>query len=182
MNSIAKTLTTLLLAALPFLCPAQISKIPQRLEIVSVDLEVAGIEENLEVFNMPTDSLNNYYLSVGHLGIGDNVIQINFDPLFELFIPLGNTLDEALEYLQKLQELYNQPKGTSMEIEGCLAVGVPNEKLEKVKVTFQKVLFTKLLAFSIEREEYVRATHIPKSEFNSAVRGVKFYKKLHPGE
>lgn len=38
---------------------------------------------------MPIDGVNHYYLSVGHLGIGGDILQINFDRIFELFLPLG---------------------------------------------------------------------------------------------
>ena len=167
---------------------AQESRIPQRLELVTVDLEVGdegsllSTEENLEVFNMPVDGVNHYYLSVGHLGIGDDIIQFNIDPIFELFIPIGDTVAEAMEYLQELQALYKAPRGESMEIEGCLAAAFPNDNLEKVTVTYQKVLLSNLLAFSVKRGDYTRATHIPKSQFNSLVRSLKIYRKLHPKE
>lgn len=179
-NTIKKTLSVLLLAAVATVAFAQ--KIPQRLEIASVDLEVVGIEEHLDVFNMPEENENHYYLSVGHLGIGNNIIQFDFDPLYELFFHIGDTLDEAIEALEQLKGLFKAEKGTQIEMQGCLAIGFPNDKVEKVNVTYQKVIFTKVLEFSIDREEYTRATHIPKSEFNSLVSGVKFYKKLHPSE
>lgn len=167
---------------------AQISKLPQRLELVTVDLEVGdhgsflSTEENLEVFNMPVDGVNHYYLSVGHLGIGDDIVQFNIDPIFELFIPIGNTVAEALENLKALQALFKGAKNESIELEGCLAAAFPNDNLEKVTVTYQKVLLTKMLAFSVQRGEYIRATHIPKSQFNSLVTSLKFYKKIHPKE
>lgn len=167
---------------------AQGTRFPQRLELVTVDLNVGNegsflsAEENLEVFNMPKDGANHYYLSVGHLGIGDDIIQIDIDPISELFIPLGDTVAEAMDYLLKLQALYKEPKGTSMEIEGCLAAAFPNDKLEQITVTYQKVLLTNLLAFSVKRGDYIRATHIPKSQFNSLVRSLKFYRKIHPKE
>lgn len=167
---------------------AQETKIPQRLELVTVDLELGdedsflSTEENLEVFNMPVDGVNHYYLSVGHLGIGDDIIQFNIDPIFELFIPIGDTVAEAQEYLQGLQALFKGPKGKNMEIEGCLSAAFPNGNMEKVTVTYQRVLLTNLLEFSVERQGYTRATHIPKSQFNSLVRSLKFYRKLHPKE
>ena len=167
---------------------AQENKLPQRLELVTVDLELGdedsflSTQENLEVFNMPVDGVNHYYLSVGHLGIGDDVIQFNIDPIFELFIPIGDTVAESLEYLQGLQALFKGPKGKSMEIEGCLAAAFPDDNLEKVTVTYKKVLLTNVLAFSVERQGYIRATHIPKNQFNSLVKSLKFYRKLHPKE
>ena len=167
---------------------AQGTKLPQRLELVTVDLQVGdegsflSTEENLEVFNMPEEGVNHYYLSVGHLGIGDDIIQFNIDPVFELFIPIGDTVAEALEFLQGLQDLYKGPVGKSIETEGCLSAAYPHDEMEKVKVTYQKVMLSNLLAFSVERGQYVRATHIPKSQFNSLVRSLKFYRKLHPKE
>ena len=167
---------------------AQQTKLPQRLELVTVDLELGdedsflSTQENLEVFNMPVDGVNHYYLSVGHLGIGDDVIQFNIDPIFELFIPIGDTVAESLEYLQGLQALFKGPKGKSMEIEGCLAAAFPDDNLEKVTVTYKNVLLTNVLAFSVERQGYIRATHIPKNQFNSLVKSLKFYRKLHPKE
>ena len=178
----------LLLSLLVWSAAAIAQGIPQRLELVTVDLElgdddsILSTEENLEVFNMPIDGENHYFLSVGHLGFGDDIIQFNIDPIYELFIPLGDTVAEAQEYLEKLQTLYKGSKGSSMEIEGCIAAAFPNDKLEKVTVTYQKVLLTHLLEFSVEREGYTRATHIPKSQFNALIRSLKIYRKLHKKE
>ena len=178
----------LLISLLVWSAAAIAQGIPQRLELVTVDLELGdedsllSTEENLEVFNMPIDGVNHYYLSVGHLGLGDDIIQFNIDPLFELFIPIGDTVAEAMEYLEKLQALYKGPKGNSTEIEGCLALAFPNENLEKVTVTYQKVVVTNLLEFRVDREGYTRATHIPRSQFNALIRSLKIYRKLHPKE
>lgn len=158
---------------------AQETAIPQRLELVQV-----GEDDDtaLEVFNVPQEGQNRYYLSVGNLGIGDEVIQINFDPLFELFIPLGNTLDEAMEKLELLKETCKADAGTTIEIDGCLALGVPNENLETVTVTARRFLFSRLLAFSVERDGYIRATHVSRSSINSIVSSLKLYRKIHPNE
>ena len=178
----------LLISLLVWSAAAIAQGIPQRLELVTVDLELGdedsllSTEENLEVFNMPIDGVNHYYLSVGHLGLGDDIIQFNIDPLFELFIPIGDTVAEAMDYLLELQTLYKGPKGNSKEIEGCLALAFPNENLEKVTVTYQKVVVTNLLEFRVDREGYVRATHIPRSQFNALIRSLKIYRKLHPKE
>ena len=84
-----RLVTLVMLFFLTLGASAQQSKIP-------TILEIAEIEENdetvLSVFNMPNDEGNHYYLSVGTLGIGDEIFQIQFDPLFNLFIPLGSTL------------------------------------------------------------------------------------------
>ena len=183
MNAIQKLLSACLFGLLvPVVASAQLSKIPQRLEIVTLETEIVGITEVQEVFNMPKDSVNHYYLSVGHLGIGDDVIQIQFDPVFELFIPLGNTLDEAIETMKKLQELYTTAPGTSIEMSGIFSAAWPSGDPETVKITRRKVLLSNLLEFSLEREGYIRATHLSKMDFNSLLNGVKFYKKIHPKE
>lgn len=159
---------------------AQESKIPQRLELAEV--EINDGELDLEVFNMPDEWGNHYYLSVGHLGIGDDVIQFQVDPLFELFIPLGETLDEAMAQLLKLQDLFKQTPGTSFDVIGNLALAFPNDKLEPVRVTYRKVLLSRMLEFSIEREGYIRATHISRMDFNSIISSMKLYRKIHPKE
>ena len=167
---------------------AQVSKLPQRLELATVELEVGNqgsllsTEEFIEVFNMPVDGVNHYWLSVGHLGIGDDIVQFNIDPIYELFIPLGDTVAEAQEHLQEMQALLKGPKGGSLETTGCLAAAFPNDRMEKVIVTYRKMLMTNLLEFQVERSGYTRATHIPKSQFNSLVSSLKFYRKLHRKE
>ena len=159
---------------------AQGSKIPQRLELVEIEQENTG--ERVEVFNMPKDGANHYYLSVGKLGFGDKVIQVYFDPIFELFIPLGDSLTEAMEKLNELKALCKSPVNTAIETEGCLALGFPGDKMEKVTITHKKVLLGHSLSFSVEREGYIRMTYVSKSEINSLAGSVKFYSKIHPKE
>jgi hypothetical protein len=173
-----KIICILSLLSLCFLSFAQDKKIPQRLELV--EIEANGTQ--IEVFNLPIDGDNNYYLSVGTLGIGDETVQVQFDPLFELFIPLGETLEEAAETLQFMQQLFKTEIGTAIEVDGCLAAGIPNDKTEIARVTYRKSMLTHLLEFSLEREGYIRATHIPRSEFNSLISSLNVYRKLHPNE
>lgn len=158
---------------------AQQSKIP-------TILEIAEIEENdetvLSVFNMPNDDGNHYYLSVGTLGIGDEILQIQFDPLFNLFIPLGSTLDEALETLQTIKAVLKEPKGTSIQMEGSFAAAFPNDHLETVTITRPNVVLGKKLMFSLERDGYIRATHVSNMNLSGIISSVKFYHKIHPKE
>ena len=180
MNALRKMVAVLLMAAVPVLAFAQDKKIPQRLELAEVEVNDGEVE--LEVFNMPEDGQNHYYLSVGHLGFGDDIVQVNIDPLYELFIPLGDTVAESLEMMKKMQGLFKSPKGTYIEVPGCLALAFPNDQRETVKVTYRRPLVTRLLEFSVERNGYIRAAHINKAEFNSLVSSVKIYKKLHKKE
>lgn len=169
------------LAVIPSALFAQGSRLFQRSELVTIE---SGDNEILEVFSLPSDDGGKqYFLSAGHLGFGDDFVQVQLDPLSELFIPLGGTIAESLEALEQMKALYKTVPGTFMEVEGCLAIGIPkDEKMESVKITFRKGLMSKLLEFSIEREGYTRAAHIAKSEFNALIRGVKIYKKLHRKE
>lgn len=158
---------------------AQNSDIPVIKEIATVEQD--GFS-SLDLFNMPSDGENHYYLCVGSLAHGDEVVQILFDPVFKLFIPLGDSLDEALETLGKMQELFKQPVNSSMEMPGCLAFGFPNDHLETVKVTYRRPILTRKLEFSLEREGYIRATYVAKSDIGSIVTSAKIHKKLFPKE
>lgn len=154
------------------------AQIRPRVEITSV--EINDGEENFEVMRMNDNG--QYYLALGHLGVGDKVIQVVFDPATELFIPLGDNLTDAIASLESIQALFKEAPGTSMEVQGCLSILFPGDQLETVTVTHEKVLLSHHLRFSVEREGYIRSTYAGKSEFKPLVSGTKFYKKLHPKE
>ena len=154
------------------------AQLRQRLELAEVTSEENNVE--LEVFKMQDNG--QYYLSVGHLGIGDDVIQLQIDPLFELFIPLGESASEALENLKKIQSYYKFAPDRYTETEGCLCMSYPDDNFEPVRVTYKKLIVSRVLEFSIRRPSGMRATFIPRSSFNSLVGSFKFYCKLHPSE
>ena len=158
-----------------------LQKASQRLELATVETEIGGYETaQLEVFKM--NDAGTYWLSVGHLGIGSDLVQLKFDPVFELFIPLGNSLEEALSMMKELQAFYKEPRLSTMEVQGCLAAMYPGEDFEPVAITSRRLLGTKILSFSVQREDFVRATYISKSDFGSLVFSLKAYKTLHPKE
>ena len=158
-----------------------LEKASQRLELATVETEIGGYETaDLEVFQM--HDTGTYWLSVGNLGIGSDLVQLKFDPVFELFIPLGNSLEEALEKMKGLQDFYNQPRLSTMEVQGCLAAMYPGEDLEPVTITSRRLLGAKILSFSVQRDDFVRATYITKADFGSLVFSLKAYKALHPKE
>ena len=160
---------------------AQLSKIPQRLEIVEIDVNEGAVQ--LEVFKMPVEEGNHYYLSVGTVGIGDEVFQLNIDPVSELFVYLGSTLDEAVASLEEMKAMYKGEVGAIIWKEGSLAVAYPREeKLEPVRIVMRKPILAKVLEFSVDRGKYLSAAYVIKSDFNSLVSGVKIYKKIHPKE
>lgn len=159
---------------------AQISKIPVILDIVSIENENTG--QTKEVVNIPVDGVNHYYLFVGKMGIGDRILQLDVDPINQLYIPLGNNITEAVAFMEKLKTLYKEPKGTMREIQGCLKPFFPGEEFETVKVYRHQPFLTNQLQFVIERSEYERVNYIDKSEFNSLLSGLKFHGKLNPSE
>lgn len=157
---------------------AQETKIPQMLELVQ-------IEENdveFEVVNIPQDGQNHYWFNVGTMGFGDQIFQIQLDPLSHLYIPLGDTLAEAISKMEELQDLFNGTPGTSLFVDGCLTMLYPNDKLEQVKVSYYKPLLTRKLEFSIQQEDFLRAAYISRSNFNTLLKGLNFYQKIHPNE
>ena len=160
---------------------AQLSKIPQRLEISQVEVNDGAVE--LEVFVMPVGEEKHYYLSVGTVGIGDDLFQLNIDPVSELFVYLGNSLEETLESFEQMKALYKTELGTSIQMQGCLSVAWPHEeKMEPVTITYRKPLISKMLEFSVDRGRYLSATFIGKGDLGALISGVKIYKKIHPKE
>ncbi len=133
-----------------------------------------------DVFSLTRDGQTRYYLNVGALGHGDEVLQVVFDPVSKLYIPLGETFTEAFETMEKLQELYGNEKDTVYETEGNLAPLLPTDEMETVKITTRKYLFSRKLEFSLEREDHIRATYLSKSDFNNLMFSLKVHRKLHP--
>ena len=156
-----------------------------RIEIADVETEIDGsFTTELEVFYMNDENPRVYYLSLGHLGVGTDIIQIQFDPVYELFIPLGGTLEEAIAKMQEIKDFYKAPKKSTMELEGCFAIAYPTSEIIPVKVT-RRQLITKVMEFSLPvttDQALVRATHIGKSDFGSLLGSLKLYRKLHPKE
>lgn len=182
MKTIYKILVSLLVAVMPLTASAQVlQKAAQRMELATLETEVGGVPNvELEVFKM--QDAGTYWLSVGHLGIGGDLVQLQFDPVYELFIPLGNTLDEAIATMNDLKAFYKKPRLSTMEMPGCLAAIVPNENLEPVTITSRRLLTSKILSFSVLRDDLVRATYINKGDFGSLLFSLKAYRKLHPKE
>ena len=171
-----------LLAAL--LCTAglfaQTPKLPVVKEIVSIENDNTG--ETVDVVNIPVDGVNRYYLDLGNMGIGNKIVQVNLDPVYRLYVPLGNSITDAIAAMEELKVLYKEPKGTMREIQGCFKPFFPTEETETVQVYKFKLLVENKLQFVIERDGYQRVAYLTKSDFNSLLRSLKFYGKLHPSE
>lgn len=152
-----------------------------RLDIAQVSM--GEKEAPLEVFKYSIDGENNYFLSLGNMGIGGKVIQFQIDPLFEFFIPLGKTLDEVTRELEKIQGYCKEAPKSSRMMEGCLDFYYPKQGKEQVKVTTRRSLIIgRTLEFALEREGYNRATYISSSNIKSLIKRVKSYRKIHPKE
>ncbi len=173
MRKILSFVIAILMATVAF---AQNSTIRPRFEVAEYEREENGTR--IEVFQMQDNG--KYYLSVGNLGIGTDIVQLQVDPVFELFIPLGGTLSEAIETMEGMKEFYKMSRKETKVMEGCLSALYPNDKIEPVQVTRRQMVAEKLLEFSVEHEGLVRATYLNKAEFSSLLSSLKFYKKLHP--
>lgn len=164
---------------------AQTSKVLRpRIEIAQVETEDIKTVA-MEVFYMNDESPRTYYLSLGNLSIGGHIVSIEVDPLFELFIPLGNTLDEAIAKMEEIKAMYKMPKLSTAQIKGNFALAYPTDELIDVTVTRRQLVTARLLEFSIPTpgsETVVRNTHITKSNFSSLLGSLKIYRKLHPKE
>ena len=180
-----KLILSLALACVCAFTFAQTSKVLRpRIEIAQVETEDIKTVA-MEVFYMNDESPRTYYLSLGNLSIGGHIVSIEADPLFELFIPLGNTLDEAIAKMEEIKALYKMPKRSSADIIGNFALAYPTDDLINVTVTRRQILFSRLLEFSIPTagsETVVRNTHITKSNFSGLLSTLKIYRKLHPKE
>ena len=175
-----KALIILIFALMPLFLSAQESAIPVRMEIAQIEANDGQVQ--LEAFQFIKDGEKSYWLSVGHLGVGDEIVQVQFDPLFELFIPLGDTLEEAIGTMEKMKEYYDKSSDNSFEVEGCLAVGFPTKDLQTVTIVPRRVFLARNLIFKLEYDGYERNTYVPRSNFVSILSGLKFYQNLHPNE
>lgn len=165
---------------------AQKSDIPSQIFRNRVEIAESSDENTtpISVFYMYDESPRMYYLSVGDLGVGTDLLQVNFDPVYELFIPLGGTIEEAVAKLNEIKALYKMPRRESVEMQANFAPLYPNGELITVTVTSRQILLGKALEFSIPTgsEGVVRATHIYRSDLFGLVTALKIYKKLHPRE
>lgn len=176
-----RVLSILVFLALGVTAFAQGSVLKQTLEIAEVEINDGDV--SLSVFDMPEGDVHQYYLDVGTLGIGDDIIQFNVDPVFRLFIPLGGTLAEAQAKLEEFRGVANMSAGEGIETVGTLALANPSTGTEEpVYLTARRFIFQRIIEFSVKRDGYVRATHIGRGDFGTLLNGVKFYRKIHPNE
>ena len=175
-----KALIILIFALMPLFLSAQESAIPVRMEIAQIEANDGQVQ--LEAFQFIKDGEKSYWLSVGHLGVGDEIIQVQFDPLFELFIPLGDTLEEAIDTMEDMKDYFGKPSSEKFEMDGCLAVGFPTKDLQTVTIVPRRVFLTRNLIFKLVYEDYERNTYVARSNFMSILSGLKFYRTLHPNE
>lgn len=176
MKKLTFILSSLLLCAT---LSAQSSKIP-------VILDIASVEENDEVtaqvVNIPSEGQNHYFLNLGNMGFGDSIIQIDLDPVYFLYIPLGDNLTDAIAKLEQIRTLCSMKKGESTEIEGTFSPLFPDENIQPITVTRYKPTLGKKLQFSIQKDGYIRATYLSKMDLSSLISTVKLYKKMHKKE
>ena len=158
---------------------AQGSRLKQMHTIADVEIEDGIV--TLSIFDMPDGDVHQYYLCVGELGIGDDVVQFNIDPVSQLFIPLGGTLAEAQAKLEEIRGIANMASGEGIETVGILAVGNPSTGEQvPVYLTARRVHFQKHVEFTIKRDGYIRSTVHGRNDLGSLLTSLKFYRKIHP--
>ena len=131
---------------------------------------------------IPVDGTNHYWLHVGNMGIGGKIVQIELDPVYRLYIPLGDNITDAVACMEDLRTLLKEPKGTMREIKGSFKPFFPGEDLETIQVYRHAPLLTDQFQFVIEQDGYQRVAYLSKSDFNALLRGLKLHGKLHPSE
>ena len=147
------------------------------------EVEIEDGEVTLSVFDLPEGDVHQYYLCVGPLGIGDDVVQFNIDPVSQLFIPLGGTLAEAQAKMEEIRGVADRASGEGIETVGTLSVGNPSTgEKETVFLTARRVLLVKHVEFTVKRNGYVRSTVLARSDLGSLLTSVKLYRKIHPRE
>lgn len=151
-----------------------------RMEIAEVENEKTN--EEFEVFYMNDENPRVYYLSVGHLGVGNDIVQLQFDPIYELFIPLGENLSDAIAKMEEMKKWYKNMDMEPVEIQGCLSAAYPTDEMITVTVRPRKFMLSNMLQFSIPTAggDLIRAAYLTKGEFSGLLTGLKIHKKLHP--
>ena len=172
-------LTILAFLAIGIAAFAQGSLRKQARTVSEVEIDDGAV--TLSVFDMPDGDVHQYYLCVGQLGIGDDVVQFNIDPVSQLYIPLGGTLAEAQAKLEEIRGVANMTVGDGMETVGVLAVGNPSTGVEEtVYLTARRIVLQKHVEFTVKRNGYIRSTVIGRNHLGSLLTGIKFYRKIHP--
>lgn len=147
---------------------------------------IAEISDNsgdmsLALFDMPEETTHHYYLCVGALGIGDDFVQVNIDPVSQLFLDLGTDLASAQATLDSYAALAKEPTGTRREAIGILAIGSPaNGTPEMVSMTARQSFLSKAVEFSLQRNDYKLATYVQRSDLNSIIFNIKLQRKMYP--
>ncbi|MBR0310589.1 MAG: hypothetical protein IJQ97_06865 [Paludibacteraceae bacterium] len=138
-------------------------------------------QSQVSVCDMPEDDAHTYYLCVGSMAFGDEIIQVHIDPVTQLFLPLGSTLQEALSTMESFADLANDKPGTTRETIGVLAVGNPTMgEPETVYLTAKQPFISKILECSVQREGYIRAVYVQRSDLKSLIFNIKVYQKMNP--
>lgn len=181
-NNMKRLLITITLAFVAVAAFSQNKLFRPRIEIAQLENDVTIDAIEMEVFYMNDEDPRMYYLSLGHIGIGTDIVQVDFDPLFELFVPLGGTIKEAIAKMEEIKTWFKEDRLSERELTGYFSLAYPGGDPVSIKVTSRRLLASKILEFSLPTgtEGIVRATHIGKAEFGGLLSTLKIYKKLHP--
>ena len=166
----------LLLTSIP--ASAQLDKLAARESVIELETE----SNIFEIFTMEIEGQNHYYLSLGKTGLGNHFIQVNIDPVSEMFVLLGDTIDEAIETMSTFKAWFKEPLGKVGQVQGCISMFMPEKDTEPLDVITGKFLLTRYMEFSVEREGVVVASNIHKDEIGSLLTSLKIERKLRPNK
>lgn len=148
---------------------------------VIMQMEDGNGDMKLAVFDKPEQDGHHYYLCVGSMGHGDDFIQVHLDPVTQLFLLLGTTLDEAQATLESFIALAGQKHGTTQEALGVFAVGMPsNGQPETILLTARRYFITRKMECSVQHDGAFRAAYVTRFDLKSALSAVKMHHRMHP--
>lgn len=175
-------ITVSVILAATFAANAQsldLSRLSKRMEITTIE------DDDIikyEIFSMEDEGQKHYFISLGNVFYGDEIIQIA-EPVRELFVPIGDSVPQAQATLQEWQTLFKEkPRSKTFTVDGCVSLGVPGSKFEPVTISYYKSLFTRYLEFRIHRDGYIGTASISKSDLSSLVTSLKIEHRLRPND
>ena len=115
-NNMKRLLITIALAFVAVAAFSQNKLLRPRIEIAQLENDVTIDAIEMEVFYMNDEDPRMYYLSLGHIGIGTDIVQVDFDPLFELFVPLGGTIKEAIAKMEEIKTWFKEDRLSEREL------------------------------------------------------------------
>ena len=163
-----------------FASAQDIDKIPARMRVEIT--EVTNDDETYTLFMYKDqDGTFGYYFG---LGPADRIVEtfIAFEQVTETILFLGKTSDEAMESLEKLLAMYNEPYDTEIEYPIRFSVaGIIDASFYTAQcIVTKRLIGGKRLSFFYNNGQYTTETYLQKATVKSMIWSFKLHRKLHP--